>query len=71
MKLGENWINLPVIPELFENILKISQTCFFWNLGVVGSLTEAGGLIGQVGAAAGVAAGAVAGAELARRAFSK
>ena len=51
--------------------MKISQTCFFWNLGVVGSLTEAGGLIGQVGAAAGVAAGAVAGAELARRAFSK
>ena len=51
--------------------MKISQTCFFWNLGVVGSLTEVGGLIGQVGAAAGVAAGAVAGAELARRAFSK
>ena len=42
---------------------------FFWNLGVVGSLTNVDGLIGAVGAAAGAAAGGVAGAELARRAF--
>ena len=40
----------------------ISQTCFFWNLGVVGSLTIIGGLIGAVGAAAGAAAGAAVGA---------